>query len=46
MGVGHLFPGRVLVQGGKAPPLTLGYLQLTYRFKVNQGAKGPTPGEF
>ena len=46
MGVGHLFPGRVLAQGGKAPPLTLGYLQLTYRFKVNQEAKGPTPGEF
>ncbi len=46
VGVGHLFPGRVLVQGAKSPPLTLGYLQLTYRFKVNHEAKGPTPGEF
>ncbi len=35
VGVGHFFPGRVVVQGGKAPPLTLGYLQLTYRFKVD-----------
>ncbi len=34
-GVGHFFPGRVAVQGGKAPPLTLGYFQLTYKFKVN-----------
>ena len=35
-GVGHFFPGRVAVQGGKAPPLTLGYFQLTYKFKVNR----------
>ncbi len=36
VGVGHLFPGRVLTENGKAPPLTLGYLQLTYKFKVNR----------
>ena len=35
-GVGHFFPGRVVVQGGKAPPLTLGYFQLTYKFKVDR----------
>ena len=35
-GVGHLFPGRVLAENGKAPPLTLGYLQLEYRFKVKR----------
>ena len=34
-GVGHVFPGRVLADNGKAPPLTLGYFQLTYRFKLN-----------
>ncbi len=34
VGVGHLFPGRVLAENGKAPPLTLGYLQLTYKFKA------------
>ncbi len=34
LGVGHLFPGRVLADNGKAPPLTLGYLQLTYKFKA------------
>ena len=33
-GVGHLFPGRVLAENGKAAPLTLGYLQLEYRFKA------------
>jgi hypothetical protein len=35
-GVGHLFPGPVMTGNGKASPLTLGYLQLTYRFKVDQ----------
>ena len=34
MGVGHIFPGRVLAENGKAAPLTLGYFQLTYRFRV------------
>ena len=36
VGVGHFFPGRVMADNGKAPPLTLGYFQLTYRFKVKQ----------
>lgn len=35
VGAGHTFPGRVLAQAGKAPPLTLGYLQLTYRFRAS-----------
>lgn len=35
VGAGHTFPGRVLAQTGKAPPLTLGYLQLTYRFRAS-----------
>ncbi len=42
VGVGHLFPGRVLVQGGKAPPLTLGYFQITYILKLSH--HDPTPG--
>ncbi len=35
-GVGHIFPGRVLAENGKAPPFTLGYFQLTYRFKADR----------
>ncbi len=35
-GVGHLFPGAVMTQNQHASPLTLGYLGLTYRFKVDQ----------
>ena len=33
-GVGHVFPGRVLAENGKPAPFTLGYFQLTYRFKA------------
>ena len=36
VGVGHLFPGAVLTGNDKAPPLTLGYLQLTYKFKATR----------
>jgi len=36
VGVGHLFPGRALTTTGRAAPLTLGYLQFTYRFKLGQ----------
>lgn len=36
-GVGHLFPGRVLAENGKAAPQTLGYFMLTYRFKADKG---------
>lgn len=34
-GVGHFFPGPVMVQASKTSPLTIGYLSLTYRFRVN-----------
>ena len=40
-GVGPLFPGRVLAENGKAPPLTLGYFQLTYRFKASGRQAAP-----
>ena len=33
-GVGHLFPGAVMTSSAHGAPLTLGYLQLTYRFKI------------
>ena len=33
-GAGHLFPGAVMTAKQHASPLTLGYLGLTYRFKV------------
>ncbi len=36
IGVGHLFSGRALTTTGRAAPLTLGYLQFTYRFKLGQ----------
>ena len=34
IGVGHFFPGYVMTHGGAASPLTLSYLQFTYRFKA------------
>lgn len=34
-GVGHLFPGYVMTNSGHGAPLTLVYLQLTYRFKID-----------
>ena len=37
-GVGHLFPGAALLQTGKGPAETLGYLSLTYRFRVDKKA--------
>ena len=33
-GVGHFFPGSVMTSSAHGAPLTLGYLQLTYRFKI------------
>jgi hypothetical protein len=42
-GVGHLFPGRVLADNGKAPPQTLGYFMLTYRFTANKVAAPSQP---
>ncbi len=32
-GAGHLFPGGVLSQSAQRPSLTVGYLQITYKFR-------------
>jgi hypothetical protein len=34
-GVGHFFPGTLMRENSHGAPLTLAYLGLTYRFKVN-----------
>ena len=34
IGVGHFFPGYVMTSTGHGAPLTLAYLQFTYRFRV------------
>lgn len=38
IGVGHLFPGALLVSSGHAAAETLGYFGLTYRFRVDHEA--------
>ncbi len=35
LGVGHLFTGTALTSTGRGSPLTLAYLQFTYRFNVS-----------
>jgi hypothetical protein len=35
IGVGHFFPGAVMTSAHHGAPLTLAYLQFTYRFKVD-----------
>ena len=37
IGVGHFFPGYVMTSAGHGAPLTLAYLQFTYRFRVGHG---------
>jgi hypothetical protein len=34
-GVGHFFPGQIMTQNGHGAPLTISWLQFTYRFKIN-----------
>jgi len=34
IGVGHFFPGEVMTSSNHGAPLTIGYLSLTYRFKL------------
>jgi hypothetical protein len=34
-GVGHFFPGQIMTANGHGAPLTISWLQFTYRFKVN-----------
>ncbi|WP_263382445.1 alginate export family protein [Granulicella arctica] len=36
VGVGHFFPGAVMTSSAHGAPLTLAYLQFTYRFKVDR----------
>jgi hypothetical protein len=33
-GVGHFFPGQIMTQNNHGAPLTISWLQLTYRFKM------------
>ncbi len=33
-GVGHFFPGQIMTQNGHGAPLTISWLQFTYRFRV------------
>lgn len=40
-GIGHFFPGQVMLEAGKSSPLTLIYLSFTYRFKVEHEARHP-----
>ena len=35
IGVGHFFPGAVMTAAGHGAPLTLAYVQFTYRFRVD-----------
>lgn len=39
IGVGHFFPGYVMTSRAHGTPLTLVYLQFTYRFRVDHKAK-------
>jgi hypothetical protein len=34
-GVGHFFPGQVMTSTGHGAPLTISWLEFTYRFKMN-----------
>ena len=36
IGVGHFFPGAVMTSAHHGAPLTVAYLEFTYRFKVSQ----------
>ena len=33
-GVGHFFPGRIMTSSGQGSPLTISWLQFTYRFQL------------
>jgi hypothetical protein len=41
VGVGHFSPGALMQENSHGAPLTLAYLGLTYRFKVNQSNSTP-----
>jgi hypothetical protein len=42
IGVGHLFPGEVLVDNKHGAAETIGYFSLTYRFRVDKAARNTT----
>jgi hypothetical protein len=33
--VGHFFPGQIMTHNGSGAPLTISWLEFTYRFKMN-----------
>lgn len=41
IGVGHLFPGGLLLTNNHGPAETLGYFSLTYRYRVDKHAARP-----
>jgi hypothetical protein len=43
IGVGHFSPGTVMRENAHGAPLTLGYMSLTYRFKVDHSNAAPAP---
>jgi len=42
-GVGHFSPGTAMRENAHGAPLTLAYMSLTYRFKVNNPRTAPVP---
>jgi hypothetical protein len=34
-GVGHFFSGQIMTHNGQGAPLTISWLQFTYRWKMN-----------
>jgi Alginate export len=43
VGVGHFSPGSAMSENGHGAPQTLGYMSLTYRFKVDNPHTPPSP---
>ncbi len=43
IGVGHIFPGGLLLENKRGSAETLGYFSLTYRFQVDKHAVTPRP---
>jgi hypothetical protein len=43
VGVGHFSPGAAMRENSHGAPLTLGYMSLTYRFKVDHKGTAPAP---
>jgi hypothetical protein len=43
IGVGHFSPGAAMRENSHGAPLTIGYMSLTYRFKVDHKSTAPAP---